>query len=116
MSPYRRKVPAEAAAELERLAAALEDYRRRSAELAHELAEQIHTCLHAGATWGEVGERLGMTKQGAREHWGHYIQGMMDERSVSRPADFPPGSAGAGRRPRAQQSRAGEDSEQGAAP
>ena len=83
MSPYRRKTPPEATQALDQLNEVLEHYRRRSAELARELAEQIHACLHAGATWGEVGERLGMTKQGARDHWGPYIQGMMDERIIS---------------------------------
>lgn len=83
MSPYRRKTPPEAAQALDQLNEVLEHYRRRSAELARELAEQIHACLHAGATWGEVGERIGMTKQGARDHWGPYIQGMMDERITS---------------------------------
>jgi hypothetical protein len=83
MSPYRRHPPPEATEALDQLDVVLEHYRRRSAELARELAEQIHACLHAGATWGEVGERLGMTKQGARDHWGPYIQGMMDERVTS---------------------------------
>ena len=83
MSPYRRKTPPEATEALDELAVVLEHYRLCSAELAHELAEQIHACLHAGATWGEVGERLGMTKQGARDHWGPYIRGMMDERLTS---------------------------------
>ncbi len=97
MSAYRRTIPAEAAGELERLSAVLENYRLRSAALARELAEQIHACLHAGATWGEVGERLGMTKQGARDHWGRYIQGMMDERTA--PARPPQGLSRPGRRP-----------------
>jgi hypothetical protein len=83
MSPYRRKTPPEATQALDQLNEVLDHFRRRSAELARELAEQIHACLHAGATWGEVGERLGMTKQGARDHWGPYIQGMMDERITS---------------------------------
>jgi hypothetical protein len=89
MSPYRRKIPPEAEEALDQLLVVLEDYRLRSAELARQLAEQIHACLHAGATWGEVGERLGMTKQGARDHWGRYIAGMMDERIA--PARPPPG-------------------------
>jgi len=86
MSPYHRRTPAPAQDELDALSVALERYRLRAAELSRELAEQVHSCLHAGATWGEVGARIGMTKQGAREHWGPYIQGMMAERSASRPA------------------------------
>jgi hypothetical protein len=97
MSPYQRKLPPEAKEALDQLSAGLADYRLRSAELARQLAEQIHACLHAGATWGEVGERLGMTKQGARDHWGRYIQGMMDERIA--PSEPPPGPARARRGP-----------------
>jgi len=89
MSPYRRQTPPEATETLDQLSVVLEHFRLRSAELTRELAEQIYACLHAGATWGEVGERLGMTKQGARDHWGHYVQGMMDERITS--AKPPPG-------------------------
>ncbi len=89
MSPYRRQTPPEATEALDQLSVELERFRLRTAELTRELAEQIHACLHAGATWGEVGERLGMTKQGARDHWGHYIQGMMDERITT--AKPPPG-------------------------
>jgi hypothetical protein len=41
--------------------------------------------------------RSTMTKQGARDHWGRYIQGMMDERIA--PSEPPPGPARARRGP-----------------
>jgi hypothetical protein len=80
MSPYKRHTPAEAVAALDQLGVALEEYRRRSDEIARDLAEAVHVALHAGATWGEVGARLDMSKQAARQHWGSYIQGMVAER------------------------------------
>ena len=80
MSPYKRHTPAEAVAALDQLGVALAEYRRRSNEIARELAEAVHVALHAGATWGEVGARLEMSKQAARQHWGSYIQGMVAER------------------------------------
>lgn len=80
MSPYKRHTPPEAVAALDQLGEALTEYRRRSDELARDLAEAVHIALHAGATWGEVGKRLDMSKQAARQHWGSYIQGMVAER------------------------------------
>src|ERR1022692_263701 len=69
MNAYRRHTPPGAEAELARLDAALEQYRRRTQEIAREFAVAVGACIEAGATWGEVGERIGMTKQGARDHW-----------------------------------------------
>lgn len=76
MSPYRRSVPVEAAAELELLDGALVEYRRLSEQAARALADQIGACLDVGATWGEVGARLGMSKQGARAHWQATVNGV----------------------------------------
>ena len=76
MNAYRRHTPPGAEAELARLDTALEHYRRRSDEIAREFAVAVGACIEAGATWGEVGERLGMTKQGARDHWAGLIREM----------------------------------------
>ena len=76
MNAYRRHTPPAAEAELARLDAALEHYRRRTDEIAREFAVAVGACIEAGATWGEVGERLGMTKQGARDHWAGLIREM----------------------------------------
>jgi hypothetical protein len=38
--------------------------------LNRELADEVMACRRAGATWGEIGERLGMTKQAAQKRWG----------------------------------------------
>jgi hypothetical protein len=85
MSPYRRATPAAAQEALDDLALALEVYLRKTTETARELLVSIRACLDAGATWGEVGERLGMTKQGARAHWGPYLHRMeAEERRQSR--------------------------------
>jgi hypothetical protein len=74
MSPYRRRLPVDAAAQLERLTTAMDRYREESDALTRRLGQQILACREAGATWGEIGERLGMTKQGARAHWDSYLQ------------------------------------------
>jgi cytochrome c-type biogenesis protein CcmH/NrfG len=76
MNAYRRHTPPGAAAELARLDAALEHYRHRTQEIAREFAVAVGACIEAGATWGEVGERIGMTKQGARDHWAGLIREM----------------------------------------
>jgi hypothetical protein len=76
MNAYRRHTPPSAEAELARLDAALERYRRRTGEIAREFAVAVGACIDAGATWGEVGERIGMTKQGARDHWASLIREM----------------------------------------
>lgn len=74
MSPYRRRLSSATSTELERLTAALVRYQKATDELTRTLAAQILACRQAGATWGEVGERLGMTKQGARAHWDGYLR------------------------------------------
>lgn len=76
MNAYRRYTPPGAVAELVRLDAALEHYRRRTDEIAREFAVAVGACIEAGATWGEVGQRIGMTKQGARDHWAGLIREM----------------------------------------
>lgn len=74
MSPYRRRQPADAAAKLELLTAAMIRHREESDAATRRLAERILACRQAGATWGEIGDRLGMTKQGARAHWDSYLR------------------------------------------
>jgi len=74
MSPYRRNTPPEAETALERLAAALQVYRSESERLAVEFAEAVGACIDAGATWGEVGQQIGITKQAARAHWAPYLE------------------------------------------
>lgn len=76
MNAYRRHTPPGAEAELARLDAALEHYRHRTQEIAREFAVAVGACIEAGATWGEVGERIGMTKQGARDHWAGFTREM----------------------------------------
>lgn len=84
MSPYRRRRSAATDAALEQLADALEEWRTKSEELTHELVRQIAECLEAGATWGEVGTELRMTKQGARAHWGRYVEQVRREALASK--------------------------------
>jgi hypothetical protein len=79
MAPYRRSTPDAAHARLAGLTDALESYRRARKQLSDGLAAEIRACLEAGATWGEIGERLGTTKQGARARW---MQVMNDPRST----------------------------------
>lgn len=74
MSPYRRKTPAEAEAALGRLDEALEVYRTQTERVAREFAAAVCECIVLGATWGEVGEHLGMSKQAARAHWAPYLE------------------------------------------
>lgn len=74
MCPYRRHTPPEAETALERLAAALQVYRSESERLAVEFAEAVRACIDAGATWGEVGQQIGITKQAARAHWAPYLE------------------------------------------
>jgi hypothetical protein len=91
MSPYQRHTPPEAEAALDDLALALAEYLRRTAETARDLLVAIRACLDAGATWGEVGRKLGMTKQAARAHWGPYLDQMIaEERRRAREAGGPP--------------------------
>ena len=79
MSPYQRHTPPEAEAALQELTLALAEYLRRTAQTARELLIAIRACLDSGATWGEVGKRLGMSKQAARAHWGPYLDQMIVE-------------------------------------
>jgi hypothetical protein len=81
MSPYQRHTPAEAEAALQELTLALAEYLRRTAETAAGLLTAIRACLDSGATWGEVGKRLGMSKQAARAHWGPYLDQMIAEQA-----------------------------------
>ena len=87
MSPYQRHTPAEAQAALDELTLAKAEYLRRTTETAAGLLIAIKTCLDSGATWGEVGKRLGMTKQGARAHWGPYLDQMLAEQAGKERAD-----------------------------
>jgi hypothetical protein len=73
MSPYRRHTPPAAAAALDTLRDQLETYRSESQRLADELGTAVRTCVQAGATWGEVGKTLGISKQAARAHWAPYL-------------------------------------------
>ena len=73
MSPYRRRLPAEAASTLDQLSEAVELYRAETQRLADQLAVAAVACIEAGATWGEVGRRLGISKQAARAHWARYL-------------------------------------------
>lgn len=77
---YRRRTPSAAAQSLEVLVGDLEHYREESRRLTRELGESIAACIRSGATWGEVGEVLGMTKQAARAHW----RWVLDETDSSR--------------------------------
>jgi hypothetical protein len=74
MSPYRRHTPLEAETALRRLAVALQVYRSETERLAIELGEAVRVCIEAGATWGEVGRQIGITKQAARAHWAPYCE------------------------------------------
>lgn len=91
MSPYQRHTPAEAQGALDELTLARAEYLRRTTETARELLIAIRACLDSGATWGEVGKRLGMSKQGARAHWGPYLDQMIAEQArKEREADKAP--------------------------
>jgi hypothetical protein len=81
MSPYQRHTPSGAQAALDELTLAKAEYLRRTTETARDLLLAIKACLDSGATWGEVGRRLGMTKQGARAHWGPYLDEMLAEQA-----------------------------------
>jgi hypothetical protein len=91
MNAYRRHTPPAAERELARLEAALELYRRRTEEIGRDLGVAVGACIKAGATWGEVGRRLGMTKQGAREHWAGFVTELpAGETAGQPPAESPP--------------------------
>lgn len=86
MNAYRRHTPPVAERELARLEAALELYRRRTEEIGRDLGVAVGACIEAGATWGEVGRRLGMTKQGAREHWASFVSELPAGETAGQPA------------------------------
>jgi predicted ArsR family transcriptional regulator len=79
MSPYKRHTPPEAEAALSELTLAHAEYLRRTIETARDLLLAIQACLDSGATWGEVGKRLGISKQAARAHWGPYLDQLIAE-------------------------------------
>jgi hypothetical protein len=93
MSPYKRHTPPEAEAALDELTLAKAEYLRRTVETARDMLMVIRACLDAGATWGEVGKRLGMTKQAARAHWGPYLDQLIAQERRR------PGAGGAAREP-----------------
>ena len=97
MSPYQRHTPPEAEAALDDLVLAKAEYLRRTVEIAQDLLVAIRACLDAGATWGEVGKKLGMSKQAARAHWSPHLDQMVAEerrqaRAAGRPPEPPPGA------------------------
>src|SRR5579875_1640068 len=98
MSTYRRHVPHEAAAALDRLSTAVERYRSESQRLADEFGVAVCECVEAGATWGEVGQRLGISKQAARAHWAPYLEN--DRTGAGRPERGQDGGTRAGSEPR----------------
>jgi hypothetical protein len=59
-----------AGSHLARLTAAMTRYEAGVRALNRELADEVMTCRRAGATWSQIGERLGMTKQAAQKRWG----------------------------------------------
>ena len=91
MSPYKRRTPPQAEAALDELTLARAEYLRRTVETARDLLLAIRACLDSGATWGEVGQRLGISKQAARAHWGPYLDELIaDERRRTGADDVPP--------------------------
>lgn len=36
-----------------------------------ELARAAHAARHAGASWAQIGDALGLTRQAAQQRWGH---------------------------------------------
>jgi hypothetical protein len=74
MSPFRRKTPDRAAVALKQLTEAVDTYRAETERIARELAMAACRCVEAGATWREVGERLGISKQAARAHWAPFLE------------------------------------------
>jgi hypothetical protein len=101
MSPYQRHTPLPAQAALDDLTLARQEYLRRTFEIAGDLLSAIRACLDAGATWGEVGKRLGMTKQAARAHWGPHLDQMvaLERRQAGTPAAQSAGDPDAAARP-----------------
>jgi hypothetical protein len=67
-------VPPDAQAALDELEEVLIKWRIANDAASMQMAMAIAACLDVGATWGDVGARLGITKQGARAHWSPYVQ------------------------------------------
>jgi hypothetical protein len=44
---------------------------RAAADAEHELARAAHDARHAGATWTQIGDALGLTRQAAQQRWSH---------------------------------------------
>ena len=59
---------------LTRLTAAMARYQTGLRGLNRELADEVMACRGAGATWCQIGEHLGMTKQAAQKRWGRQVQ------------------------------------------
>jgi hypothetical protein len=57
-------------AELSRLAVERDELRGRLAEAEREIVAQVSRERRAGASWGDVGRALGMSRQGARQRFG----------------------------------------------
>jgi hypothetical protein len=53
-------------AELDRLI----DAARVVADADHELARAARAARHAGASWAQIGDALGLTRQAAQQRWG----------------------------------------------
>ena len=50
--------------------ARLIDAARAAADANHRLAEAARAARHAGATWTQIGDALGLTRQAAQQRWG----------------------------------------------
>lgn len=57
-------------AELTRLAGERDELRGRLAEAEAAIVAEVRRERRAGASWGDVGRALGMTRQGARQRFG----------------------------------------------
>ncbi|OIQ79301.1 hypothetical protein GALL_389650 [mine drainage metagenome] len=56
--------------ELARLAAERDEVRERLAAAEAAIAKQVHRERRAGASWGDIGQALGVSRQGARQRFG----------------------------------------------
>ncbi|MEU8819486.1 hypothetical protein [Actinoplanes sp. NPDC048796] len=68
--PSPRRRASTATTPLARLTAASARYEIALDRLNRELADEVRACRRAGATWGEIGGCLGVTKQAAQKRWG----------------------------------------------
>lgn len=69
-APGRRARRARQCVELSRLAAERDELRGRLAEAEAAIVAQVVRERRAGASWGDVGRALGMSRQGARQRFG----------------------------------------------